>query len=87
MDLGARRSSTDCCSRCDWTATVRPGVALDGKIIQIPDVLADPEYHVTDHQQAFGYRTILGVPLLRDGAMIGVLSLTRDVLSPSPTSK
>jgi len=57
-------------------------VALDGKIIQIPDVLADPEYHVTDHQQAFGYRTILGVPLLRDGAMIGVLSLTRDEVIP-----
>ena len=57
-------------------------VALDGKIIQIPDVLADPEYHVTDHQQAFGYRTILGVPLLRDGAMIGVLSLTRNEVSP-----
>ena len=57
-------------------------VALDGKIIQIPDVLADPEYHATDHQQAFGYRTILGVPLLRDGTMIGVLSLTRDDVSP-----
>ena len=63
-------------------SSVTGRVALDGKIIQIPDVLADPEYHVTDHQQAFGYRTILGVPLLRDGAMIGVLSLTRDKVSP-----
>jgi GAF domain-containing protein len=68
---------------------LRPGrssvtgrVALDGKIIQIPDVLADPEYDLTDHQQAFGYRTILGVPLLREGAIIGVLSLTRDQVSP-----
>ena len=63
-------------------SSVTGRVALDGKIIQIPDVLADPEYHATDHQQAFGYRTILGVPLLRDGAMIGVLSLTRDEVSP-----
>jgi two-component system, NtrC family, sensor kinase len=63
-------------------SSVTGRVALDGKIIQIPDVLADPEYHATDHQQAFGYRTILGVPLLRDGTMIGVLSLTRDEASP-----
>jgi GAF domain-containing protein len=55
---------------------------LEGKAIHIPDVLADPEYHATEYQQAFGYRTILGVPLLRDGATIGVLSLTRVEVSP-----
>ena len=43
---------------------------MEGKTIQIPDVLADPEYHAMDYQQAFGYRTILGVPLLRDGKTI-----------------
>src|SRR6516164_10721435 len=48
---------------------LRPGrgsvtgrVALDGKAIHVHDVFADPEYAVTDHQRAFGYRTILGVP-------------------------
>jgi two-component system, NtrC family, sensor kinase len=51
---------------------------LDGKTIQLPDVLADPEYRATDHQRAFGYRTILGVPLLRDGAATGTFSLLRD---------
>jgi two-component system, NtrC family, sensor kinase len=68
---------------------LRPGhssavgrVALEGKTIQIPDVLADPEYHAMDYQQAFGYRTILGVPLLRDGKAIGTLSLLRDEVSP-----
>ena len=68
---------------------LRPGrssvtgrVALEGKAIHVPDVLADPEYHATDYQQAFGYRTILGVPLLRDGATIGVFSLTRVEVSP-----
>ena len=57
-------------------------VALEGKTIQIPDVLADPEYHATDYQQTFGYRTILGVPLLRDGKTIGSFSLLRDEVSP-----
>jgi GAF domain-containing protein len=57
-------------------------VALGGKTIHIPDVLADPEYQATDHQRAFGYRTILGVPLLRDGAAIGTFSLLRDEVNP-----
>jgi signal transduction histidine kinase len=55
---------------------------LEGKTTQIPDVLADKEYHATDYQQAFGYRTILGVPLQRDGTTIGVFSLLRDEISP-----
>jgi GAF domain-containing protein len=53
---------------------LRPGrssvtgrVALEGRPIHIPDVQTDPEYDVADFQQVFQYRTILGVPLLRDG--------------------
>src|SRR5262249_15767723 len=42
----------------------------------------DPEYGATDHQRAFGHRTILGVPLQRDGATIGVLNLTRTSVKP-----
>jgi GAF domain-containing protein len=45
-------------------------------------VLADPDYQVTGYQQAFGYRTILGVPLLREGSPIGVFTLTRDEVKP-----
>jgi adenylate cyclase len=45
--------------------------------IQILDVLADPEYMLTDMQRIVGFRTILGVPLLRDGEPIGVLSVWR----------
>ena len=57
-------------------------VALEGRAIHIPDVLADPEYQATGYQQAFGYRTILGVPLLREGSPIGVFVLTRDEAKP-----
>src|SRR5262245_50557036 len=57
-------------------------VALEGRAIHISDVLADPEYQVTGYQQAFGYRTILGVPLLREGTTIGVFMLTRDEVNP-----
>jgi len=57
-------------------------VALEGKAVHIPDVLADPEYTATGYQKAFGYRTNLGVPLLREGMTIGVFSLTRDKVNP-----
>jgi two-component system, NtrC family, sensor kinase len=68
---------------------LRPGrnsvtgrVVLEGKAIQVPDVLADPEYHASDFQRVFGYRTILGVPLLRDGTTIGVFAFQREEVSP-----
>jgi signal transduction histidine kinase len=57
-------------------------VALEGRAIHIPDVLADPEYSAAGYQRAFGFRTILGVPLLRDGTTIGVFALTRDKVHP-----
>jgi signal transduction histidine kinase len=51
---------------------------LEGRIIQIPDVQADPNYTWAEVAQRLGgYRTILGVPLLREGVPIGVLALTR----------
>jgi GAF domain-containing protein/anti-sigma regulatory factor (Ser/Thr protein kinase) len=57
-------------------------VALEGKAIHIPDVLSDPEYQASGYQQAFGYRTILSVPLLREGITIGVFNLTHDEVKP-----
>ena len=39
---------------------------IEGKAVQVPDVLADPEYVYLDHQKKSGARTILGVPLLRE---------------------
>ena len=50
--------------------------------IHLPDVLADPEYRATGYQKVFGYRTNLGVPLLREGTAVGVFSLTRDEVKP-----
>ena len=57
-------------------------VLLEGKSVQIPDVLADPEYSVVVFQRATGVRTLLGVPLLREGKPIGVFVLWRRSVRP-----
>ena len=51
--------------------------ALEGIIVHIPDVFADPEYTLTEGQRIAGYRTLLAVPLMREGAAIGVLVMAR----------
>src|ERR1017187_8102635 len=57
-------------------------VALQGKVIQIPDVLADPDYRAFGYQRAGNYRAMLGVPLLREGVPIGVMAMTRSAVQP-----
>jgi GAF domain-containing protein len=55
---------------------------LEGKIIHIPDVLEDPEYTFVEAQKLGDFRTILGVPMLKEGVAIGVLALTRSEVRP-----
>jgi signal transduction histidine kinase len=56
---------------------------LEGQIIHIPDAQADPNYTWAEVAKTLGgYRTILGVPLLREGIPIGVMSLTRLQVRP-----
>jgi GAF domain-containing protein len=55
---------------------------LEGKIIHVHDVTADPEYKMMEIQQKAGFRTALGVPLLREGRPIGVIGLLRTTVRP-----
>jgi signal transduction histidine kinase len=55
---------------------------LEGQTVHIPDVLADPEYTFEEGKRWGDFRTILGVPMLREGAPIGVLALTRAEVRP-----
>jgi two-component system, NtrC family, sensor kinase len=56
---------------------------LEGQIIHIPDAQADPNYTWAEVAKTLGgYRTIIGVPLLREGIPIGVMSLTRAEVQP-----
>jgi GAF domain-containing protein len=55
---------------------------MEGRVIHIPDVEADPDYTWTEARRMGGFRTILGVPMLREGVPIGVLALTRSEVRP-----
>src|SRR6202048_3085449 len=56
--------------------------ALEGKVVHIPDAQTDPEYTMTDLIKLDPFRTMLGVPLLREGTPIGVITLTRAMVRP-----
>jgi signal transduction histidine kinase len=55
---------------------------LEGKFVHITDVLADTEYRFADAQRLGHFRTVLAVPMLREGVPIGVLTLTRSEVRP-----
>jgi GAF domain-containing protein len=66
--------------------TLSGRVLLEGKIVHIPDVATDPEYTFGARKIA-GFRTLLGVPLLREGAPIGVIALGRNSVRPFTDSQ
>jgi GAF domain-containing protein len=57
-------------------------IALEGRMVHIPDILADPEYNQPEAAKLGRWRTMIGVPLLREGTPIGALTLTRSAVRP-----
>ena len=55
---------------------------LEGAVVHIPDVQADADYTFTEGQRLGGFRTMLAVPMLREGVPIGVIALTRSEVKP-----
>jgi GAF domain-containing protein len=53
-----------------------------GQPVHIPDALRDPDYGLKEEARLANLRTMLGVPLLRGGAPIGVICMARDSVEP-----
>jgi PAS domain S-box-containing protein len=62
--------------------TVTGRVAVEHRIVHIEDAAADPEYTATQSQQLGQTRTMLGVPLLREDKVTGVITLSRSRVEP-----
>jgi GAF domain-containing protein len=62
--------------------TVTARVVSERRTVQIHDVMADPEYQWTEAQEVGGFRTVLGVPMLREGTPIGVIVIWREIVQP-----
>jgi signal transduction histidine kinase len=57
--------------------------ALEGRTVHIPDIRTDPEYTWSEAiERSGGVRTVLGVPLMREGVPIGVFNLARLTVRP-----
>jgi signal transduction histidine kinase len=62
--------------------TVTGLALLEGRIVHVPDVRLAAEYSWAEAQRLGGFRTLLGVPMLREGIPIGVLGLARSEVRP-----
>ena len=60
---------------------------LDSQVVHIEDIRRDPEYAFVSDQETFNYRTVLAVPLLKDGNPIGALGMWRREVKPFTDSQ
>ena len=72
-----------------WPAEVGRGSAagrsiLDRAIVHIPDVRTDPDYRQGSVAEIANFRSVLGVPMLRDGVPIGTMTVNRSQAGPFP---
>ena len=75
--------------RVERHVIIRPGMgtlvgraALHGRTVQIADAWTDPDYEDKDHAREGNARAMLGVPLLRENTVIGVIGLARSTVEP-----
>ena len=66
----------------DDRGTLIGRVAAERRPVHIPDVLQDPEYTYREGQKIVGFRTMLGIPLLREQTLIGIFSIHRTRVEP-----
>ena len=69
-------------------AAIKPGpetlvgrTALEGETVHILDVLSDPQYGPKDDVRTANVRSVLGVPLAREGKVVGVIVLAREAVA------
>src|SRR5215475_7326131 len=93
MAIPAEQSPRIICHPSSWNCGNEPRSApgggttvgralLERHPVQIVDVLADPEYAFDEARKMFAFRTVLAVPMLREGTPQGVIGLIRTEVEP-----
>jgi PAS domain S-box-containing protein len=67
--------------------TISGRVVLQRQAVHVPDIVQDPEFKFREGQKLAGARTMLGIPLLREDALIGVLLVARTRVEPFTTKE
>ena len=62
--------------------TISGRVALEHRVVHVADVLQDPEYTYREAQKIAEFRTMLGIPLLREQSLIGIFAIYRTRVEP-----
>src|SRR5260370_1162683 len=62
--------------------TLSGRVTFERRAVHVPNVLEDPEYSYREGQKVVGYRTLLGIPLLREESLIGIFTINRTRVEP-----
>jgi two-component system, NtrC family, sensor kinase len=60
---------------------------LDGTVVQSPDLETDPQFRLHDISRSLGMRSLVGVPMLRDGVAIGAIAIGRSMVGSFPASQ
>ena len=84
-NYGFSLAQKDLVDRTPWKAGRESAIGrvlLEHAPIHIVDVETDPEYRMVEIQKAGGYHSLFGVPLLREGTLVGVLVLARREVRP-----
>jgi GAF domain-containing protein len=68
-------------------STMTGRVALEARTVQITDVTTDTEYNQPESTVSGRVRSLLGVPLLREGAVVGTINLARERVEPFSESQ
>jgi GAF domain-containing protein len=82
---GAQRNFTEFLERTPVrpdTGSVSGRAAAERRTIHVRDVLEEPDYQYRELQQLQAYRTVLAVPMLRDGALLGVITILKAAVEP-----
>jgi two-component system, NtrC family, sensor kinase len=60
---------------------------LTGQMVHMPDIRLESEYGYHDIAETAGFRSVLSIPMLHDGAPIGAIAVYREVAGPFPEEK